>query len=92
MLALSPAGAGLLLLPLSLAVVAGSTGAARMRGSAPAVIAGGVALIAAGSAVAAASLTATGGRAGVIAWGVLAGLGLGAASVAADRPSRRRME
>ena len=82
-LALSPAGAGLLLLPLSLAVVAGSTGAARMRGSAPAVIAGGVALIAAGSAVAAASLTATSGRAGVIAWGVLAGLGLGAASVAA---------
>ncbi len=51
--------------------------------SAPAVIAGGVALIAAGSAVAAASLTATSGRAGVVVWGVLAGLGLGAASVAA---------
>jgi MFS family permease len=43
------------------------------------VIAGGLALVGAGSAVAAASLTAT----SVIAWGVLAGVGVGSASVAA---------
>ena len=82
-LELSPAGAGLLLLPFSLAVVAGSTAAARASASAAAIIAGGIALIAAGSAVPAASLTATSGSAGIVAWGTLAGLGLGAASVAA---------
>jgi len=82
-LELTPTGAGLLLLPFSLAVVAGSTVAARASSPATTIIAGGIALIAAGSATAAASLTATSGSAAVIAWGVLAGLGLGAASVAA---------
>ncbi len=82
-LGLAPTSAGLLLLPFSLAVVAGSTAAARASASASTVIAGGIALIAAGSAAAAASLTATSGSAGIVAWGVLAGLGLGAASVAA---------
>ncbi len=48
-----------------------------------AVITGGIALVGAGSAAAAAGLTAAGGRASLVAWGVVAGFGLGAASVAA---------
>jgi MFS family permease len=82
-LGLTPAEAGLLLVPFSLAVVAGSAAAGRLRASAPALIGGGVGLVALGSAAAAASLTPAGGRAGIVAWGVLAGLGLGGASVAA---------
>jgi len=42
-----------------------------------------MALIGAGAISAAVTLTATGGGASLVAWGVLAGLGLGAASVAA---------
>jgi predicted MFS family arabinose efflux permease len=82
-LGMAPARAGLVLLPLSIAVVAGSVAAARLRAGAPALIAGGVALVAAGSAVASTALTSTGGAAGIAAWGLLAGLGLGGASVAA---------
>jgi EmrB/QacA subfamily drug resistance transporter len=82
-LGLRPAGAGLVLLPLSVSVVAGSIAATRVRAPASAVIAGGIALVAAGAAAAALSLTATSGGAGVVVWGVLSGLGLGAASVAA---------
>jgi EmrB/QacA subfamily drug resistance transporter len=82
-LGLSPTGAGLLLLPFSLSVVAGSIAAARMPASASAVIAVGIALVGAGCAAAAISLTATSGSAGVVVWGAIAGLGLGAATAAA---------
>jgi MFS family permease len=78
-LGLGPAAAGLVLLPLSGAVVAGSVAAGRLRAPASVVLAVGVALVAVGSAVAALALS----RAGLVAWGVLAGAGLGAASVAA---------
>jgi MFS family permease len=78
-LGLTPQGASLALLPLSLAVVAGSTLATRVRAPAPATIAGGLLLVAAGSLTAAAGL----GEPALIAWAALAGLGLGAASVAA---------
>jgi MFS family permease len=78
-LGLSPRGAALALLPLSLAVIAGSVLAARSRAPARAVIAGGLLLVGAGSLAAAADLS----EAAVVAWAVLAGLGLGAASVAA---------
>ena len=44
---------------------------------------GGIALVAAGSAVAASGLTSTGGSGALVAWGVLCGLGIGVASVAA---------
>jgi MFS family permease len=80
---LGPAGAGLVLLPLSLGVVMGSVAAARAGLPAPSVIAGGVGLVGAGSLAAALMISDTTGRGGVVAWGVLAGLGLGAASVAA---------
>jgi hypothetical protein len=78
-LELAPARAGLLLLPLSLAVVAGSALAPRLRASSPVIISGGVGLIAVGSAVAAALLSA----AGLVVWGRARRLGLGAASVSA---------
>jgi MFS family permease len=78
-LGLTPQGASLALLPLSLAVIAGSVLASRARAPAPAVIAGGLLLVAAGSLTAAAGAS----RAGICGWAVLAGLGLGAASVAA---------
>jgi len=78
-LALSPAGAALHLLPLSLSVVAGSAIASRLPSAPRPTIVAGLALVAAGSAVAAASQTAT----GIIVWAILAGLGLGTASVAA---------
>jgi predicted MFS family arabinose efflux permease len=77
-LALSPAGAALHLLPLSLSVVAGSAIASRLPRTPRPTVAG-LALVAAGSAVAAATQTAT----GIVVWAILAGLGLGAASVAA---------
>jgi MFS family permease len=78
-LGLGPAAAGLTLLPLSLSVVTGSWAATRLRAGARTLIAGGLALVAAGSALAAPAT----GRGGLVAWAVLAGLGLGAASVAA---------
>jgi MFS family permease len=78
-LALSPAGAALHLLPLSLSVVAGSAIASRLPSTPRPTIVAGLALVAAGSAVAATSQTAT----GIVVWAILAGLGLGAASVAA---------
>jgi predicted MFS family arabinose efflux permease len=78
-LGLTPQGASLALLPLSLAVVAGSTLATRVRGPVPAVIAGGLLLVAAGSLTAAAGLS----EAALVGWAALAGLGLGAASVSA---------
>jgi MFS family permease len=80
---LGPAGTGLVLLPFSVAVVAGSIAAPRIPASAPAVIAGGMALVGAGALWAAAALGAASGGAGLVGWGVLSGLGLGAASVAA---------
>jgi MFS family permease len=82
-LGMDPAGAALVLLPLSIAVVAGSVAATRVRTGPPAVIGCGIGLVAAGSAAAAAGITATSGVAAVALWGVLAGFGLGAASVAA---------
>jgi EmrB/QacA subfamily drug resistance transporter len=78
-LALSPTGAALHLLPLSVSVVAGSAIASRLPSAPRPIIVAGLGLIAAGSAVAAASQTAT----GIVVWAILAGLGLGAASVAA---------
>jgi MFS family permease len=78
-LGLSPQGASLALLPLSLAVIGGSVLASRIRAPARAVIAAGLLLVGAGSVAAAAGA----GAAAVVAWAVLAGLGLGAASVAA---------
>jgi len=82
-LELTPTRAGLLLLPFSLAVVAGATVAPRLPASPAALIGAGIALIAAGCAAAATSLTAADGGVSVVVWGVLAGLGLGAASVSA---------
>jgi MFS family permease len=73
---LNPLQAGLRLLPLSIAVVAGSTVAGRR----PIPIPAGLALVAAGSALAPLDLTA---------WAVLAGFGLGSASVAATRLGMR---
>jgi predicted MFS family arabinose efflux permease len=78
-LGLAPQGASLALLPLSLSVVAGSVLASRPRAPAPRTIAGGLALVAAGSLAAAAGP----GEPAIAAWDVMAGLGLGAASVAA---------
>jgi EmrB/QacA subfamily drug resistance transporter len=78
-LALSPAAAALHLLPLSVSVVAGSAIASRLPSTSRPTIVAGLALVAAGSVVAAASQTAT----GIVVWAILAGLGLGAASVAA---------
>ncbi len=74
-LGLGPAGAAAALLPFSLAVVAGSS----VRLSARTAVAGGLGLVGVASAVAAAGLS----QATIAAWGALAGLGLGAASVAA---------
>ena len=82
-LGLGPTSAGLILLPLSTAVVAGSITAARIGLTTRAVIAGGFALVMAGAAVAALGLSANGGIGVIVGWGVLSGLGLGAASVAA---------
>jgi MFS family permease len=83
-LGLGPFSAGLVLLPLSLSVVAGSVVAARLAAPPPAVIAGGLALVGAGAVSAAAGLGAASGGAGLlVVWGVLTGLGLGSASVAA---------
>jgi MFS family permease len=67
---LGPSAAGLALLPLSVFVVIGSIVGARMDV--------GIVLVGAGCAA-----LALGGVASVLAWGVLAGYGLGAASVAA---------
>jgi MFS family permease len=78
-LGLTPQRASLALLPLSLSVVAGSTLATRVRTPAPATIAGGLLLVAAGSLTAAAGLS----EPALMGWAALAGLGLGAASVAA---------
>jgi EmrB/QacA subfamily drug resistance transporter len=78
-LRLSPAAAGLVLLPFSVCAAAGSALAGRLPGSPRASIASGVGLVAAGSALAAAH-PATVTLAG---WGVLCGLGIGVASVAA---------
>jgi MFS family permease len=78
-LGLTPQGASLALLPLSLAVVAGSVLASRVRAPARAVIPGGLLLVAAGSLTAAAGPS----EAALVAWAALTGLGLGAASVAA---------
>jgi len=78
-LGLTPQGASLALLPLSLAVIAGSVLTSRARAPARAVIAGGLLLVAGGSLTAAAGSS----EAALVAWAVLAGLGLGAASVAA---------
>ena len=78
-LRLSPAAAGLVLLPFSVCAAAGSALAGRLPGSPRASIASGVGLVAAGSALAAAHpATAT-----LAGWGVLCGLGIGVASVAA---------
>jgi EmrB/QacA subfamily drug resistance transporter len=82
-LGLGPLRAGLVLLPLSVSVVAGSAIAARLAAPAPAVIAGGMALVGAGAVAAAVALTAATGAGSLVVWGVLTGLGLGAASVAA---------
>ncbi|HEV7749901.1 MAG TPA: MFS transporter [Baekduia sp.] len=82
-LGLGPLSAGLVLLPLSVSVVAGSVVAARLAAPPPAVIAGGLALVGAGAVSAAAGLTAVSGGASLVVWGVLTGLGLGSASVAA---------
>jgi MFS family permease len=82
-LGLGPARAGIVLLPLSVTVVAGSAAAARVPVSPRTTIAAGLALIAAGAGCAAAGMAAGAAVAGLLAWGALAGLGLGAASVAA---------
>jgi EmrB/QacA subfamily drug resistance transporter len=80
---LGPTGAGLVLLPFSVCAAAGSVAAPRIPRPPAALVAGGLALVAAGSAVAAAGLTSTGGSAAIVVWGVLCGLGIGLASVAA---------
>ena len=80
---LQPAAAGLVLLPFSVCAAAGSALSARLPGRPAAIIAGGIALVAAGSGVAAVGLTASTGTAVLAAWGVLCGLGIGIASVAA---------
>jgi MFS family permease len=67
---LGPSAASFVLLPLSVAVVVGSVVGARLDL--------GIALVGAGCAT-----LALGGVASVVAWGVVAGYGLGAASVAA---------
>ncbi|MCZ4494835.1 MAG: transporter, partial [Conexibacter sp.] len=82
-LGLGPLSAGLVLLPLSLSVVAGSVIAARVAAPPPGVIVGGLGLVGAGAVAAAAGLTAATGSSSLVVWGVLTGLGLGAASVAA---------
>jgi MFS family permease len=76
---LSPAAAGLVLLPFSVCAAAGSAVSGRLPGRPAALISGGVALVAAGCAVAAARPTVT----TLATWGVLCGLGIGVASVAA---------
>jgi MFS family permease len=78
-LGLGPSAAGLVLVPFSVAVVAGSAAASRLRAPVGGLIAGGFVLVAAGAVAAAAAS----GRWSIVAWGVLTGLGLGAASVAA---------
>jgi EmrB/QacA subfamily drug resistance transporter len=80
---LRPAAAGLVLLPFSLCAAVGSAVSSRLPGRPGAIIAGGVALVGAGSAVAAAGLALTSAIAILVAWGVLCGLGIGIASVAA---------
>jgi EmrB/QacA subfamily drug resistance transporter len=82
-LQLRPAAAGVVLLPFSLCAAVGSAVSARLPGRPATIIAGGVALVAAGSAVAAAGLTAPSATTALVAWGVLSGLGIGIASVAA---------
>ena len=80
-LGLRPAAAGFVLLPFSVCAAVGSAVSAKLPGRPATTIAGGVALVAAGSAIAAAGLD--GGTAVLVAWGVLCGLGIGIASVAA---------
>ena len=80
-LRLRPAAAGFVLLPFSVCAAIGSAVSARLPGRPATTIAGGVALVAAGSGVAAAGLE--GGSAVLVVWGVLCGLGIGVASVAA---------
>jgi MFS family permease len=77
----SPLQAGLLLLPISLSVIPGSALSRPLTARLPLrrIAATGLAGIAAGDAVLAAT---TGHRAGIVAGGVLLGLGLGIASVA----------
>jgi EmrB/QacA subfamily drug resistance transporter len=82
-LRLRPAAAGLVLLPFSVCAALGSAISARLPGRPATVIAGGVGLVAAGSALAAAGLTLTSATAALVGWGVLCGLGIGIASVAA---------
>jgi MFS family permease len=69
--------------PFSVCAAVGSAVSARLPERPGAIIAGGVVLVAAGSAVAAAGLTAPSATAAIVAWGVLSGLGIGIASVAA---------
>ena len=80
---LRPAAAGLVLLPFSVCAAAGSAVSARLPGRPATIIAGGLALVAAGSVIAAVGLTATSDTGVLAAWGVLCGLGIGIASVAA---------
>ena len=82
-LGLDPIHAGLVLLPFSVAAAVGSLAAPRVHAPASALVIGGVALVAAGSGVAATGLTTTGASAAIIVWGVLSGFGIGIASVAA---------
>jgi MFS family permease len=77
-LGLQPAAAGLVILPFSACAALGSALSPRLPGHRIAV---GVGLVAAGSALAAVGLD--GGSAVLAAWGVLCGLGIGIASVAA---------
>lgn len=73
------AAAGLVLLPFSVCAALGSALAPRLPGRPAALICGGLALVGAGCAVAAARPAV----ATFAAWGVLCGLGIGIASVAA---------
>ena len=80
-LRLRPAAAGFVLLPFSVCAALGSALSPRLPGRPPAIVAGGIALVAGGSVVAAVGLGA--GSVILVAWGVLSGLGIGIASVAA---------
>ena len=82
-LGLGPASAGFVLLPFSAGAAVGSIAAPRIARRRPCRGRRASALVAAGSAVAAAGVDATGGSAAIAAWGVLCGLGIGLASVAA---------
>lgn len=80
---LGPVDAGLSLLPFSLAAAAGSIASPRLAGRPRSAVVGGLSLVCAGSAVAAAGVTATSGSVAIVSWGVLCGCGIGIASVAA---------